>query len=182
MSRSLAGWGGLLVLILGLAACGGGGGGGGPSPPTQPTASVTFTPATSGVPAIRLERNGTGATTLNLDVVADGVTNLYGVAFDLSYPANLLRFDGASEGPFLAATGLSTELLVDAAGGRLVVGATRLGAVGGAAGTGSLLTLRFTAVGSGTGTFAFSANQAFNPVGNPLGGITWAGGTVRTQL
>jgi hypothetical protein len=120
--------------------------------------------------------------TLNLDVQADAVTNLYGVAFDLSYPSNLLRFDGVDEGPFLAAQGVSTELLSSASGGTLVIGATRLGNVAGVSGSGVLMTLRFTAVGTGNGTFDFSSNQAFNPAGNPLGGITWAGGSVRTQL
>jgi hypothetical protein len=166
-------------------ACGGGGGGGGGGNPTQPNASLTFTPAGVGAPSIRLEREGVGASTLVLEVMADQVTDLYGVAFDLSFPSNLLRFDGGDEGDFLsgpAGSGVGTSLQLTANGGVLVVGVTRLGDVPGRTGSGVLLTLRFTAIASGTGSFSFSANQAFDSDGDALGSVAWGGGSVRTQL
>src|SRR5580693_7865842 len=109
-----------------LAACGGGGSGGG-------------TP--------------TGPTTLVLDVHAGAVTDLYGVAFNLTYPKQVLQFAGATEGTFENAAGsVNTAFQVtESPAGTLVVAVSRLGAVAGASGSGTLVTLRFTSTASGSG-------------------------------
>lgn len=180
---------GLAVLVLAVLnlACGGGGGGGGGggTPPTQPNASLTFTQAGGGGNgSIVLERANVGATTLVLDLRVTGVTDLYGVAFDLSFPSNLLQFvSPATEGPFLSQGGSSTSLLVDEnPTGNLVVGLSRLGATPGQTGSGVLLTLTFTAIGSGSGTIQFVAPQALNSNGAVIGGLAFEGGTVTVQL
>ena len=178
----VARWAAALLLVL--AACGGGGGGGGSSP-TPPQASLTFTP--SGTPpanSISLRRNGAGTTTLVLEVQATGVTDLYGVAFDLQFPANLLRYQPpATTGGFLGGDGQGTSLLVEEnPAGNLVVGFTRLGAVGGVSGSGTLMTLTFTAIGSGSGSIQFAGNRAYDDRGRDLGGVSWVGGTVQVQL
>ncbi len=178
----------VLTAALGLvatAACGGGGGGGGgPSTPTPPQASIELTVQGAVAPAVRLARGaGSGPTTLALEIRADSLQSLYGLAFDLTYPSGLLRYDGFAEGGFLDGDGASTSLQVARVeAGRLVVGHSRLGDVGTTTGSGLLLTLRFTAVGAGTGSIAFSRNRAFDAEGEEIPGVSWAGATVRTVL
>jgi Cohesin domain len=179
----------LLGLLLGLLlapACGGGGGGGGggPTAPPPPAPGITFT-ATGGssAAAVTLVRGAAStATTLVLEVRADQVNDLYGLSFDLTYPSAQLRYDGATEGGLLSAGGQPTSLLISPASpGMLVVGFSRLGAVAGAEGSGVLLTLRFTAVGAGTGAFGFARNSALDSSGASLP-LTWGGGNVAVVL
>lgn len=178
----------ILTAALGLvatAACGGGGGGGGgPTTPTPPQATVELTVQGAAAPAIRLARGaGSGSTTLALEIRADSLASVYGLAFDLTYPSGLLRYDGVTEGGFLDGDGASTSLQVARVeAGRLVVGHSRLGDVGATTGSGLLLTLRFTAVGPGTGSIAFARNRLFDADGAEVPGVSWAGGTVRTVL
>ena len=176
-------WGFLLLLVpLACGGGGGGGGGGGTPPPTPPTASLTFTPASvTTVNSISLVRSGVGASDLVLELRANTVEDLYGLSFDLRFPANLLRFDSAAEGTFLA--GPQTSLQVtESPAGNLIVGLTRLGAVGGVGGSGVLLTLRFTANGTGNGSLEFIDRAAFDNQGLALSGVAWGGGTVAVQL
>lgn len=175
----------LAVLLLALACGGGGGGGGGgPTDPPPPTAALTFTPGgTAGGNVVLLTRTGaTGGSDLELAVEAREVTSLYGVAFDLGYPAQVLSFEGATQGSFLASGGVQVSLQVAEETGNLIVGVTRLGQAPGASGSGTLVTLRFRAVGSGSGTLAFSRTQAVDPQGLPLDGIAFVGGTVQSTF
>ena len=179
--------GAVAFAALPLASCGGGGGGGGGggvTPPTPPQSSVTFSAGTASAPAIRLARgSGSSGTTLEIEVRADGVDDLYGVAFDLTFPSGVLRYEGVTEGPQLSNGGTRTSLQVaQTASGRLVVGHTRLGDVGGASGSGVLMTLRFTAIGAGSGSLGFSADQAYDSGGDAIGDLSWAGGTVNATL
>lgn len=170
------------ALVL-LPACGGGGGGG-TSGPTQPQPGITLTPASAPSPAFRLAAgSGTTRTVLELEVRADAASDLYGLAFDLSYPSAQLRFDSFAEGNFLAGAGTSSSLQVVPSGdGRLVVGFTRLGASAGVSGSGVLLVLRFTAIGSGLGDLVFLRNRSFDPTGAQQSGVTWAGANVNVVL
>ncbi|MCB1036380.1 MAG: hypothetical protein KDD47_21320 [Acidobacteria bacterium] len=179
----------LLGVGLGSFACGGGGGGGGspapPPPPTTPVAGITFTAASAPTQeSLTLVRVGVSTTTLTLELRANNVEDLYGLAFDLSYPSALLRLDSATEGTWLSADGgVATSFLSnDSTAGTLVVGLTRLGSVAGRTGSGTLLTLQFTAVGTGNGSLTFANNDYFDPNGVSVSGITWAGGSVQVQL
>ena len=163
---------------LWLAACGGGGGG--PTAPPPPAQSLVFTAASGSSPtSVALLRSGTSASALTLEVRAQGVTDLYGVAFDLTYPASLLAFEGASEGAFLGQGGIATTVQVAEQPGRLVVGATRLGVVGGVTGSGTLLILSFRAIAAGSGDIAFSDPSAVAATGNPVSDLDWLGGSVQ---
>lgn len=173
----------LAVAALALAACGGGGGGGGggptePTPPPPPVASIVFSAqGTPGANTLFLASGAaTTATTLILEVRASQVTDLYGVAFDLFYPSAQLQFVRATAGPLLAGGAVQA-----AAGGAgvLVVGGTHLGNVPGANGSGVVMTLEFSAVGAGSGSFAFSRNTAINSAGNALSGVAWLAGSVQ---
>lgn len=178
----------LLALIVALTvACGGGGGGGSPVEPTptpNPTptpgqASIVFTPQGGGSPGISLAVGaGTTASTLILEVRADQVTDLYGVAFDLSYPSSLLQHVRSTQGPMLQAGTFQGSV----SPGNLVIGLSRLGAVPGVSGSGVLLTFEFRATGAGEGAFTFSRNVAANSGGTAISGLSWSAGTVRVTL
>ncbi|MFY9826056.1 MAG: cohesin domain-containing protein [Thermoanaerobaculia bacterium] len=171
---------GLALLLLLTLACGGGGGGGGPTAPPPPAAGITFTP--QGAPGSNAVFLGSGAattaTTLVLEVRANQVTDLYGVAFDLTYPSTVLTFSRATAGPLLGGSSGSVQAVVSTPG-TLVVGGSHLGAVPGANGSGVVLTLEFTATAAGTGSFAYAHNSAFNSSGQTLAGISWLAGSVQ---
>jgi len=172
-----------LLSLLSLTACGGGGGGGGgptqPTPTPPPQASLVFTPQGGGDTGLSLAAGaGSNATTLILEVRANSVTDLYGVAFDLSYPANLVQYVRTTQGPLLA----GGTLQVAPGTGTLVVGLSNLGPVPGASGSGVLMTLEFRAAGAGQGSFAFSRNVAVNSAGQSINGLSWGTGTVRVTL
>lgn len=173
------------LFLVFLVACGGGGGGGGPTEPTPtptptptPQPSITFTPqGTAGANTLFLTSGAAStASTLFLEVRASQVTDLYGVAFDLAYPSALLRFERATAGPLLGNNGSAQA--ATAAAGTLVVGGSHLGSVPGATGSGLVLTLEFSAVAAGNGTFAYSRNSAFNSTGDTITGIAWLAGSV----
>src|SRR5689334_12150032 len=113
------------ALLLTLAACGGGGGGGGgpTTPPPPPTPAITFTATGTSSPNSIVLASGasTTATTLFLEVRALSVEDVYGVAFDLRYPSNLLQFVRATPGS-LFETGSAQA--APSGEGNLVVGAT----------------------------------------------------------
>ena len=171
----------LLLFALTLAACGGGGGGGGgptePPPPPPPTPGIVFTAASA--PAVNslylASGSATTASTLILEVRANQVTDLYGVAFDLAYPAAQLQFTRATAGPLLSNGSVQA---VTSSTGTLIVGGTHLGSTPGANGSGVVMTLEFSAVGAGTGSFAFSRNSALDSTGKPVAGISWVAGSV----
>lgn len=176
-----------LLVVSGLLlplACGGGGGGGGGGtpPPTPPTASLTFTPSSvTTVNSIALVRSGTGASDLVLELRANSVEGLYGLSFDLRFPPNLLRFQGAEEGTFLAGPQTSIQV-TESPSGNLIVGLSRLGAAAGVSGSGVLMTLRFAANGTGNGSIDFNDRAAFDNQGLALSGVAWGGGSVAVQL
>jgi hypothetical protein len=178
-----------LLLALAVAAhldCGGGGrggGGGGPTVPptaTPPPASITFTPTgTGGVNSLSLTRVSGDQSSIVLSLEATSVSDLYGVAFDLRYPAAALAFDDATEGSFLDQNGtVDTSLQVaESPSGTLLIGLSRLGQVAGRTGTGSLLRLEFTRRATGSGDLTFANNQAVNANGSVIS-LQWSAGRV----
>ena len=169
------------LLALAAAACGGGGGGGGPTapppPPPPPAPGIVFTPQGAATAnSISLASGaGTNTSTLVLEVRATQVTDLYGVAFDLAYPSGQLQFTRAAAGSLLSGGSVQA---VASAPGSLVVGGTHLGNVAGANGSGVVMTLEFSAVAAGQGSFAFSRNTAFDSHGAAMAGIGWVAGSV----
>src|SRR5262249_34436368 len=132
-----------------LVACGGGGGGGGPSGP-QP--SVQFTPSGSpGANRLSLQQSGGAPSSLTLNLVAQALDGLYGVAFDLAYPASALRYASAAPGAALGGAGQTSLQVAEAGAGHLIVGFSRLGNIGGVPNAaGVVLTLRFDAIAAGS--------------------------------
>jgi hypothetical protein len=178
-----------LAAVSLLAACGGGGGGGGstptqppppvtPPPTTQP--SVTFTPAAAaGAGSIALGMGAASTTTkLVLEVRSGGIQDLYGVAFDLQYPANLLQLTQVTQGPLLSPGTFEQSPTTT---GNVVIGVSRLGLVPGISGAGVIALVEFKPIASGSGVFSFSRNAALDSGGKTLS-ATWIAGAVTTVV
>jgi hypothetical protein len=116
---------------------------------------------------------------LVLDLVARSVDDLYGVSCDVTFPA-ALRFAGFTAGTALGADGAQTSIqVVEGPTGRLVIGATRLGSVDGVADlSGRILSLRFAAALTGSGSVAFVDQRAFDDRGQAIAGLEWSAGSV----
>ncbi len=173
------------ILLLPLLACGGGGGSSATTPPTVPEPAILFIPAGIGAAgSLDLVASSTSATRLTVALEVSSVADLYGLSFDMTFPPSLLSFVSAQEENYLSADGaLSTSFqAVENPTGNLVVGLSRLGDVAGAGGSGVLLLLTFEALSSGEGQLSFPSSTAFDAAGEPIPGLSWNGGTVRTTL
>ncbi len=173
----------LLLLPFALLACGGGGGGGPtePPPPPPPTPGITVTPA--GVPASGVSiaaGAGTTQSTLILEIRANSVNDLYGVAFDLRYPSGILQLVQTSAGPFLGSPNLQS--VPGSGSGLVIIGLSKLGSVSGNSGSGVLMTLEFRAIAAGQGSFSFEQNSAVSSSGQTISGFGWSAGTVQVVL
>ena len=172
----------LLLALAMVTACGGGGGGGGggPTEPPPPTRGIVFTPGSSAASGVLLSAAAApDNSTLVLEVRANSVTDLYGVAFNLRYPNTVLRYVRTTQGAFL--TGASLQI-VEGPAGTLIVGLSKLGTAAGTSGSGVLLTLEFQSVAAGDGSFSFSNNTAINSAAQTLSDLTWSAGTARVTL
>jgi len=96
------------------------------------------------------------------------VSDLAGVsyaAFDLSYDHSVIEYISAKEGAFFNRGKFeSTKILValeNGTPGQLVIGITRLGSIGEISGRGTVVTLSFKAVGSGSSALVFDESRAF---------------------
>ena len=127
--------------------------------------------------------SGTATTqsTLILEIRANSVNDLYGVAFDLRYPSNLLQLVQTSAGPFLGSANLQSAP-GGSGSGLIVVGLSKLGSVSGTSGSGVLMTLEFRAIAAGQGSFSFEQNSAVSSSGQPITGFGWSAGTVQVTL
>lgn len=93
---------------------------------------------------------------VTVQVNVSNVTDLFGAPFYLRYDPARLEVVSASEGGFLNNDGQSTVFLksIDAVNGEVIVGVSRLGAVGGVSGSGSLMSITFKAKASGPVTLS----------------------------
>jgi hypothetical protein len=94
-----------------------------------------------------------------LDVIIDGITDLYSYQFSLNFDASVLKITGISEGAFLGTAGATfgdVGTLDNSAGTLSFVFNTLLGPTPGASGSGNLLHLLFETVGTGTSVLSFS--------------------------
>ncbi len=162
-----------LLVALGLVACDSGGGS--PTAPTSPASRGVRFSAEQVVDASIGLRGTVLGNSLEVEIVAAGVEGLYGLSFELLFPANLLRYEDSGAGAFPS---LQTR---ETAPGQLLVGATHFGAVAGLSGGGTVAVVRFTAVANGSGDFDFAAQEAFDRFGDRIT-LNWAGATVQVAL
>ena len=162
-----------VLVALGVVACDRGSTS--PTAPTsQPPRGVSFLAGQVGDESIGLRGTALGAT-LEVEIYAAGVQDLYGLGFELLFPSNLLRYEGLDDGVF---PGLEAR---ESAPGQLLVGATHLGSVGGLNGSGTVAVVRFSAFANGSGSLDFSAQEAFDRFGDRLA-LNWVGGSVEVDL
>jgi hypothetical protein len=181
--RRLAAFAAVLLGLLALTACGGGGGGGGgPTAPPPVTKGFVFTPGTGTTGITLTQGAATTTTTFILEVRANSVTDLYGLAFSLQYPNTVLRYVGATAGPFLSGANLQATGGTGGAAGTVIVGLSKLGTSAGSNGSGVLLTLEFQAIATGTGAFSFSRNTAIDSRAQTLTELSWSAGTITVTL
>ncbi len=149
MSRSLV-W---LVWVLLAVGCQGGG---------APSASAPAAPRPGGgemaapdKPAVALTAPATPVAVghdVSVALATQAARNLYAVALTLTYDPAQVTYVGQVEGDLLNRDGAPTAVEVaeaDDAPGRLLVGLTRVGDVGGVSGAGVLVTLIFHAAQPG---------------------------------
>jgi hypothetical protein len=128
----------------------------------NPCTPLTLRPALASPQAGDLYLRAGTATcdSIEIEVTARDVAGLFTVSFDLGYPADLLKFDGYSQGPVLL-QGPPRQtpffLVKNPSPGVLQASMTRLSPDTSVAATGSagILRLRFKRVASGTGTVDF---------------------------
>jgi hypothetical protein len=111
----------------------------------------------------------------------EAVQDLAGFEALLHYDPQVLRFDGLALGDFLASTGNTAELretAVDATAGTVALGGFSFGGQDSAAGSGTLVTLTFTAQGLGHSSLTLSGVQLARRCGLAHPAPTVVGGGV----
>ena len=103
------------------------------------------------------------------------MTDLYGVAFDLTYPATQLQFVRVTAGPLLGNGAVQAAV---SSPGTLIIGGTHLGTTPGSSGSGVVMTIEFSAVAAGSGSFALSRNSASIPPAEPSPASPGSAGSV----
>lgn len=121
--------------------------------------------------------------TFSTNITISNVTDLYGWGVSLYYDSSVLNGTSVDEGPFLKADGVSTYFIVsnftdnyNSTHGYMYVSCLRLGYMTGANGSGTLATLTFKAVGTGSDVFQFGdsagavplTNELYDSNGNPI--------------
>ena len=161
-----------LSILLTLYGCDGGPNGG-PKPPSVKVSTAPENAVSSGA-------------IITSTVEVQRVGESFYAAFDLTYNPDVIQFVEGAEGTFLSQEGLDATsfqvALEDGEPGRLTVGLTRIGPIGEVSGTGTLLTLTFKAVGSGTSLLEFQDPRGLKNSANEDVAIeTWQDGTVTVQ-
>lgn len=121
---------------------------------------------------------GSQGAVLQLEIAANEMLNVQAVDFVLTFPANLLRYDGFTRGDFL---GAGAQLIPGGGGSALSFDILRT-APSPASGSGVIITLNFTAVGAGTGRIDFVDPVAEDAFGLDVPGVDWIGSAVRVVL
>ncbi len=169
----------VLVISTALPGCGGGTTPTTPRPPSRPL-SVTFVAEASnpGADAIALSMTSSTAATFTLVLLAAEVTDLFGYGVDITFDPTIVMFDTATAGTFLDGEGITlTTQISEGPSGTLVIGQSRVGAVVGMSGSGTLLSLVFNSVATGTSAFTTSKAGAFDSAGATMM-TQFFGGTV----
>jgi hypothetical protein len=149
-------------------------------PPPPPPAVITFTPEspTPGTNVIDLRLMSSTASELALTLDASLVADLFGYGLDLLYDSAAITFEGFEPGTFLDGEGITVTILVsEPQPGTVVIGQSRVGAVAGASGSGTMLVLRFTAVEPGRSTISIDNAGAFDSSGAEIA-LEFFGGDV----
>ncbi len=139
-----------------------------PRPPTTSPTAVTFVAdaSNSETDTIALGITSSTADTFTLALLAFEVTDLFGYGVDITFDPAVVMFDAATVGTFLDGEGITvTTQIAEGPTGTLVIGQSRVGAVMGMGGSGTLLSLDFKSVAAGTSTLSTSNAGALDSTG-----------------
>jgi hypothetical protein len=165
------------VLLL-LPSCGGSPST--PTPPPPPQPGITYASAANPAPAdsVVLETRASDPQQITLALRANSVTNMYGVALDISFNTAVVSFESFSARSFLGdeGTSMSTQV-VENPDGTLVIGQSKIGSATGSEGTGDLLVLTFQATAAGTSAITMANQGAYAPDG-VITATSFFGGTL----
>ncbi len=166
----------IFIFVLLSLCCGGGDDG-----VVEQQISASFTPAKSDPDAldVSLQLQSRSGSTFTVDVVITDTNGVYSASFDLVYDGSLLDYLNYTEGTFLNKDGASTSFLISEQSGRVIVGATRLGQVGGVDATGDeiLMSMAFRVRKTGSGSISFENSNLLDSNGTVIQGVEWFGGT-----
>ena len=178
---------GVAFLLALLPACKGGGDDSGGSDPLSCMLNTSFDAPSHATGTVTLQTYSNPCGELNLNVVFTGVSNIFTVGFDITYPSGTFSFNGFTQGPLLKQGSPATPpyfSVTETSPGRIAVFASRFSPDGSVSVTGEtfLLTLRFTAVMIGQGPIAFdlSSTPVQEQVLNDSGGavsVTFVNGS-----
>jgi general secretion pathway protein D len=99
---------------------------------------------------------------LDLRIVALAEQAISHLPMTLEYDPALLQVEGVEAGDFLGETGRAEVLSNHTHPGRIVLGASRLGAQGGVTGRGTVATIKLRAIGTGVTQVRFARGSAMN--------------------
>ncbi|MEW5807662.1 MAG: cohesin domain-containing protein [Acidobacteriota bacterium] len=142
-------------------------------------ASFTAAKSTPDAMDVTLQKKSVSGDSFTVDVVITDVNGVYSAAFDLVYDGTILDYLNSTEGNFLKKDGASTSFIVDPQTGRLVVGASRLGQVGGvdAVGNEVLMSIAFKVRKTGSTSISFENSSLLDANVTSIQGVEWFGGT-----
>jgi hypothetical protein len=108
--------------------------------------------------------------TFTVQVRIDNGSNVFAIPFDINYDPNILEVTGLREGAYLKKGGGQTTFLnsIDKAGGKITVGLTRLGRIGGVSGSGAVMSVDFKALRRGTASLSFTNGRPMDAGLNTL--------------
>lgn len=143
----------------------------------QPPAKVSLSPAAGAI---------SPGDTFTRTVEVQDLGNTFYVSLDVTYDPAVIEFLDAAEGTFLNRNGSEATAfqvaLQNLESGKITIGLTRLGVIGEASGTGTLLTLSFQALAPGTTSLTFANPKGFKNSGNQDVTVdAWEDGAVTVQ-
>jgi general secretion pathway protein D len=108
--------------------------------------------------------------TFTVQVRIDNGSNVFAIPFDIDYDPNILEVTGLREGAYLKKGGGQTTFLnsIDKARGKITVGLTRLGRIGGVSGSGAVMSVDFKALRRGTASLSFGNGKPMDAGLNSL--------------
>jgi len=176
---------GALLLAATAAACGGAGDGDNPVSDSGGSTNVaaSFVPdaASPGAGSVALAQGAVTGNVVTVRADVRGVNDVYGGGFELAFDSRVVEFVSWAPGTLLETGGHVPIYTVSPFAGKVVVGATRTGAVGGVDVTSAKalvrLTFRVTAAGSSVASLANVALlDSGPPAPAPIAGLAWFAG------
>jgi hypothetical protein len=177
---------GLLLTALALGCSGGSesqsgvvpGPGGGS---TNLAGSFSGSAPNPGPDTVSMTESGTNGNLVTVAIQVTDTGGVFGAAFDVAYDPAFVEYFSWARGSLLESDGGIAIFQVTDVGGRVTVGASRIGTTSvDAVGSQSLILLTFRVIQAGSSTGDFATASLLEVTGatpEPIGGINWSGGS-----